>query len=252
MAARDGSGHGAHTVVSGGLVELAVLWGGFPLLGAGAGWLLTATAGWVAELPWAPVQELFELLDRLPEPQATAGTVLVGTLAGLVVAGLGTAERLVVTVDAARVELRRGGREQEFGRAEARGVFADGKELVLLDADGAELVRESSDLPADRLAAAFRSHGWAWTDGDPHRAAYRLWVPGLPGLPAGADALLRPRQRAVEKDRRDDARELRRELGRIGVVVRDEARRQYWRPSGRALPPGSEEPTSTERTPDGR
>ncbi|MGC4849971.1 YqeB family protein [Micromonospora sp. DT15] len=240
------------TVVSGGPLELAVLWGGFPLLGAGAGWLLAAATGWLARLPWVPFSDLIEWLDRLPEPQATAGTIGVGVLAGLVIAGIGTAERLIVTVDGAQVQLRRSDENRTIARVDTRVVFLADKHLVLLDADGAELVRESTDLPAAQLAAAFREHGWGWADDDPHRSAYRLWVPGLPGLPAGADALLRARDRAIERDRRDDARELRRELGQIGVVLRDEGKRQYWRLTTRALAPGPERPTSAEREPDGR
>ncbi|MGC4819192.1 YqeB family protein [Micromonospora sp. DT63] len=244
----DLAGHRPRTTVSDGPLELAVLWGGFPLLGAGAGWLLAATTGWLARLPWVPFSDLVEWLDRLPQPQATAGTIAVGTLAGLVLAGIGTAERLIVSVDAAQVRLRRADENRTVARADTRVVFLADKHLVLLDADGAELVRESTDLPAARLAAAFRAHGWAWADDDPHRSAYRLWVPDLPGLPAGADVLLRARERAIERDRRDDARELRRELGRLGVVLRDEGKRQYWR----TAVPGAGQPTSAEQEPKGR
>ncbi|MEV5210142.1 hypothetical protein AB0K35_21980 [Micromonospora sp. NPDC053740] len=240
------------TVVSGGPLELAVMWGGFPLLGAGAGWLLAAATGWLARLPWVPFSDLIEWLDRLPEPQATAATIGVGVLAGLVIAGIGTAERLIVTVDGAQVQLRRSDENRTIARVDTRVVFLANKHLVLLDADGAELVRESTDLPAAQLAAAFREHGWGWADDDPHRSAYRLWVPDLPGLPAGADALLRARDRAIERDRRDDTRELRRELGQIGVVLRDEGKRQYWRLTTRALASGPERPTSAEREADGR
>ncbi|MEH1165466.1 hypothetical protein V6V47_08775 [Micromonospora sp. CPCC 205539] len=248
----DAADYRRRAVVSGGPLELAVMWGGFPLLGAGAGWLVAAAVGWLAGLPWVPFHDLIEWLDGLPERPATAGTIAVGVLAGLVVAGIGTFERLIVTVDAARVRLRRGGEDTDVGRIDTRAVFVDGKHLVLLDADGAELAREKSDLPAAGLATAFRSNGWPWADDDPHRSAYRLWVPDLPGLPAGADALLRARERAIRKERGDDIRELRAELGRIGVVLRDEGKRQYWRLHGRAVLPGPEEPTSAERGPNGR
>ncbi|MGV9211512.1 YqeB family protein [Micromonospora sp. RB23] len=244
----DTAGYRPRTVVSGGPLELAVLWGGFPLLGAGAGWLLAASTGWLARLSWVPFGDLLRWLDRLPEPQATLGAVAVGVLGGLVVAGVGTAERLIVTVDSTQVRLRRADQVHTVARADTRVAFLADKHLVLLDGDGAELVRESTDLPAAQLAAAFRAHGWAWTDEDPHRSAYRLWVPDLPGLPAGADALLRARDRALGRDRRDDARELRRELGRLGVVLRDEGRRQYWR----TVAPRTGQPTSAEREREGR
>jgi len=54
-------------------------------------------------------------------------------------------------------------------------------------------------------------------------------VEDLPGLPEGAGALLRARAQALEKRKDREVAELRRELGRLGVVVRDEKRRQYWR-----------------------
>ncbi|MEU5942390.1 hypothetical protein ABZ807_25140 [Micromonospora sp. NPDC047548] len=222
-------GPGDAIVVDGGVGELVVMWAGFPLLGAGLGAALTVVAGWLADLPWVPFQHWFVLLAGLPEQQAFAGGMAVPALAGLLVAYVGTRERLTVTVDRIGVRLHRDGHGRDLARASVATVFVDGKALVLLDPDGAELAREKSDLGAERLRAAFTGQGWPWTEADPHRDAYRRWVDGLPGLPAGGDALLRARQRAVDANRRDDAGDLRRELARLGVVVRDEDGRQYWR-----------------------
>ncbi|MGN9808221.1 YqeB family protein [Micromonospora sp. BQ11] len=238
-------GPGAPVVVDGGRAELAVMWGGFPALGVGAGWLLALGAGWLAEQRWAPWRGLFELVADLPDPTAAAAGAALGALGGLAVAAVGTAERLAVTVDRERVRLRRHGADQEVPRRVVRAVFVDRKDLVLLGSDGSELARQKSDLAAGRLREAFRSHGWPWTDTDPHADAYRRWVPGLPGLPVGADALLRARQRALDADRGGEARELRAELARCGVVVRDTGRRQYWRSTASAPGPG-EDRTSPE------
>ncbi|WP_433390472.1 YqeB family protein [Micromonospora sp. KLBMP9576] len=243
-------GYGTPTRVDGGTAELALLWGGFPVLGAGAGWLLAAGARWITELPWVPFKGLFELVDGLPDAQAGIGGVALGALGGLAVAVLGTAERLTVTVDTGRARLRRGGGTREVGRRQVRAVFLDGKHLVLLGHEDEELAREKSDLSAARLATAFRAHGWPWTDADPHRDAYRRWVPGLPGLPAGADALLRARQRALDKGRDGEVRELRDELARTGLVVRDDRERQYWRLTRAA--PEPRDATSAEPEGDGR
>ncbi|MCZ7439486.1 hypothetical protein O7598_23990 [Micromonospora sp. WMMC241] len=216
-------------VVDGGVGELVLMWAGFPLLGAGLGAGLTALSGWIAGLAWFPFQDVFELLDGWPDQRSYplgAGAV---ALAGVALAVVGTRERLRVTVGRRSVELRRDGHGRDVARAEVTGVFADGKALVLLDAAGGELAREKSDLAVERLREAFTGQGWPWVDGDPHRDAYRRWVPGLPGLPAGADALLRARERAIEDSRDAEVRELHGELARLGVVVRDEGKRQYWR-----------------------
>ncbi|MEH1097832.1 YqeB family protein [Micromonospora sp. CPCC 205561] len=245
-------GYGTPTVVDGGAAELAVLWGGLPALGAGAGWLLAKGAGWLAGQPWVPAQDLFELVARLPDPQAGLGGVAIGTLGGLVVAAVGTAERLSVSVGTERVRLRRDRAERHVERRSVHAVFVDGKHLVLLGADDEEVARERSDLSADRLRAAFRAHGWPWAEGDPHRDAYRRWVPDLPGLPTGADALLRARQRALDADRGGEARELRGELARSGVVIRDDGKRQYWRLTRTAPRPRPRDATSPEPGVDGR
>ncbi|WP_432903784.1 YqeB family protein [Micromonospora matsumotoense] len=233
---------GAPTTVGGDVGELVVMWVGFPLLGAAVGGLLPLVADWVAGLPWAPVQGWFELVAGLPYRRALAGGVALGVLAGLFVAFVGTQERLIVTVDRAGARLRRDGVDRDLARRTVTAVFADRKELVLLDPAGAELARERSDLSPRRLRDAFREHGWPWQDADPHRDAFRRWVAGLPDLPPGADPLLRVRQQAVEADRQREARELRGELARLGVVVRDEGSRQYWRTV----------PLPREENPDGR
>ncbi|WP_328339697.1 YqeB family protein [Micromonospora sp. NBC_00421] len=233
---------GAATRVGGDVGELVVLWVGFPLLGAAVGGLLPLVADWVAGLPWAPVQGWFELVAGLPYRRALVGGVLLGVLAGLLVAHVGTRERLIVTVDRGGARLRRDGVDRDLPRGSVTAVFTDGRELVLLGPAGAELARERSDLSRRRLRDAFREHGWSWQDADPHREAYRRWVAGLPDLPPGADPLLCARQRAVDADRQRDARELRGELARLGVVVRDEDKRQYWRTV----------PLPREEKPDGR
>ncbi|MBO4164059.1 YqeB family protein [Micromonospora antibiotica] len=220
---------GAPTTVGGDLGDLLVMWVGFPLLGGALGGRLPMVADWVAGLPWAPVQGWFELVAGLPYRRALVGGLLLGMLAGLLLAHVGTRERLIVTVDRGGVRLRRDGVDRELARRTVTAVFVDRKELVLLGPAGAELARERSDLSGRRLGDAFREHGWPWQDGDPHRDTYRRWVAGLPELPPGADPLLGARQRAVEAGRQRDARELRGELARLGVVVRDEGRRQYWR-----------------------
>jgi hypothetical protein len=143
---------------------------------------------------------------------------------------LAVQERLTVTVTDDTVTLVRGGTTRSYGRPDVDAAFVDGKDLVLLARSGLELARERSDLRPERLAAALTRHGYRWrADGDPYREEFRLWVPDTPGLPSAANALLAARARALEKKAQDDVAELRAELLRLGVVVRDEQKRQYWR-----------------------
>lgn len=207
----------------------AALWLILPVLGAGLGWIARAIASWVASLPAAPFQGPFKLVAALPQPWATVATMALGVVAGLVLAFLIHLDNLTVTVHQDRVRLARGDVEREFDRGGVVAVFVDNKELVLLRADGSEWAREKHDLRTDRLANAFRRHGFTWRESDPYDAEFTRWVEETPGLPAAANALLKARAKAIKKGDHDDAKQLREELAKLNVVVRERDKRQFWR-----------------------
>jgi hypothetical protein len=221
---------GSTTVVAESRRLVALVWIGFPLLGAAVGWALQAGSIWLAGQPWVPKRRVFEFVADLPELPRTAVGTAVGLLVGLVIAGIAADERLMVRVTPELTVLVRGDKPgSRVDRAAVDVVFYDRKHLVLLDRSTAELAHEKHDLSADSLRAAFLAHGYPWRDGDPHEEEYRLWVKGAAALPPGADVLLEAREKALRRHKDDDARELRREVSRLGLVLRDRAHRQYWR-----------------------
>ena len=239
-ASRGGSsggpgGGGAATVVGPGPGErygVVVLLAG---LGAGLGALLKPFAGWALSLPWVPLRGPLRLIDMVPPTPALIGGVVLGIVAGLLLAAVNDAEHLNVVVTRDGLTLRRGEFEAAVPRTAVGAMFLDGTRLVVLGHRGQELCSRAGDISAQRLAAALGSHGYPWQpDGDPYRAAYRLWVPELPDLPGGVDALFAIRQRALDRDDLAEADLLRAELSELDVVVRDEkvpqvGQRQFWR-----------------------
>ncbi len=225
-----GPGGGERTVVAEPAGEWVLVFLGFPLLGTGAGWLVTFGADRISRWPVLPMGAVVRLIRDAPEPGTTVVALLVGALAGFTLAVIGWSERLVVLVSAREVVLRRGGQARAVPATEIAGAFTEGKCLVLLGPDTREVARESSGLPADRLRRTLLALGYRWhPDGDPWAGQFARWVEGLPGLPTGADALLRARQKALESGDTSDAAALREELSRIGVVVHEQGRRQFWR-----------------------
>ena len=66
------------------------------------------------------------------------------------------------------------------------------------------------------------------------RSVSPVWNASAIGLPAGADALLAIRAKAFTDSKRTaDAADLRAELIKLGVVVRDQGGKQYWRLASR-------------------
>jgi hypothetical protein len=205
-------------------------WLAGPVLGSLVGWGLKAIAGWVAALPWAPFQGPFKLITSIKEPYGLLGALALGLLAGLVLAYIVTHDLLTIAVSTDEVTFTRADAETTVERAAATAVFFDKKKIVILGAQGVELAREDSDLTRERVREAFVAHGFPWQDsGDPYAADFMVWVPDEPRLPVGANALFAAREKALSDDSNGTAAELRQELSKLGVVVREEKKRQYWR-----------------------
>ncbi|MFC3520771.1 hypothetical protein ACFPZ0_04650 [Streptomonospora nanhaiensis] len=237
MSPRASSAPGA-TVVSPSVGDRLLMWGLLPVVGGALGALLKPLSDWALSLPWFPFEGPMRLVTSIPDTPATIGGTVVGVIAGLVLAMIGEHEAGTVAVTDEEVTVTANGRTRTAPRERVSAVFKDGKRLVLLDPRGGELASGVVDLKPHRLAQAFRAHGYPWRgDGDPHAGDFRRWVPGLPELPAGAHALLAARAKALEKDQSSDAEDLREELSTLGVVVRDDRNRQYFR----RVPDASEE-----------
>ncbi|WP_306211703.1 YqeB family protein [Actinoplanes sp. RD1] len=197
--------------------------GGAVLLGA------ERAAGWLLDLPWVPLRFALEWLDSVPDPAASVVAAAIGLVGGSVIGAIGRYEDLRISVDGTAAVITRKGHTHTISRTDTSAVFLDDDHLVILGRDSTELVREESDLQDDRVAAAFREHGFPWRDGDPYGALFRRWVPELPDLSPAEHALLKARERALAKKDAGDAEELRRELAKEGIVVRDTGGSQHWR-----------------------
>lgn len=206
-----------------------VFYVGAVLIGSGVGWLLGIAVDWLASQKYAPMKGPARLVAEIPD----LALIGLGALAGLVVGGIAQYEQLVVRLEKSHVVLTRKGQQQRLAREDVGTVCRDGRELVVLGPEGRELARHECGIPFDRVAAVFTEHGYRWADADPYKDDFHLWVPDLPGLSTGANALLKARQKALEsKDSDDDVHMLREELARLGVVVKDEKQRQYVRTLG--------------------
>ncbi len=217
------------TTVATPLWARVAVWIGLPV--AGAALLLGVDRFadvWVG-LSWAPMRGPFRLIQNIPEPPATIGALVLGAIAGLILAALVDAESLSVRFTGLEVVLHRPGVTRTVPRSEVAVAFREKDRLVLLGRTGRELAREPFNSAPKRLAAAFRSQGIAWSEQDPYADAYRRWIPNSPDVPADANAVFAARQDALKSGDERDIGELREELARLGFVVRDDHKRQYWR-----------------------
>ena len=199
------------------------------LLARAPGWL-TALPAWVFSLPFLPDQGNLTALAEVMGPPALIVLAVIGLLAGAFLALLVSADAFVMTVDPDELVIRRG--DDEITRVptrEVRSALVEEGELVLQKRDGAEPFRGKTDLDVTAVQEALTGQGVIWEQADPYEREFTRWVDGIPGLDEHANAVLRERRQALEKEDEGDALALRQEAASRGVVVRDRAGVQQWR-----------------------
>ncbi|AWB44759.1 hypothetical protein DCC85_11390 [Paenibacillus sp. CAA11] len=209
---------------------LIMMYGGLGVVGAVIGYFIPSLAKWLLNLPWFPFEGPLKLIRKFDGPWLPFILGAVGLIIGVILAYIVAKETLRIILSDASVRLVIGDYTQDILREEMGSVFLDKKHLVILGRNGFELAREQSDESANKVAEAFKRHGYPWLDsGDPYKEEFCRWVPETPDLPAAANALLKARESALKKDEAEDIRDLRRELAKLGYIIRDEKSRQFWR-----------------------
>ena len=201
----------------------------FPVVGALLGWGVRALADWASGVDGLPFGQMTDLVASWNSPWSLVAIIAVGVVAGLAFALFAIHDDVKVTIGPGSLTLKRGDKSSTYQRAEIDALFIDAKHLVLLDRQTAELAREPFDAKADDLAAALRDRQYPWYEADPYTSAYRRWLDGAPELTQAENFVLRTREKALAEDDKDEAADIRNELTKLGLVVRDEGHRQYWR-----------------------
>ena len=229
------TGTPAGTVIGHSTGDKVLLFGGLPLAGLVLGFFLPRIADWAAGHSWVPFQGVLRLIAAWDSWWVVVACVVVGLVAGVVLAGMALDDTLKVTITSRSVEFLKHQKTVTVPREKVSVAFLDGKEIVLQDASSRELAREKHDQlksETPKIAAAFRAHGYPWSEaGDPHAAEFRRWIEDDPDLPPAVNAILKVRSRAFDEGDKGkaDLRELRTELTNLGYTIKDKDRKQYWR-----------------------
>jgi hypothetical protein len=208
--------------------RLAILIGA-PAIGLVFGFLLPPASKWISKLP-LPLLGPFKLIASFRTGWVVLVCVAFGLLVGLALAASALKESLTVKISDDKIELARDKAVRTIPRSDVDAVFTDGNKLVVLDRESRQLVRDKPEAKPDRLAQAFRVHGYPVVAGDPYAELYQQWQPDTPDLPSTVNSLLAAREVALRRKVTEDAAKLRDEVEKLGFTVRDDATHQFWRP----------------------
>lgn len=200
-----------------------------PILGALLGWFIPTIANWVIKLPFIPFEGVLEWVATLESHWVTVIAATIGVLAGIFFAVYAFSETLKIIITDEEVKLSVKENIKTIHKNDISAIYVEGKHLVFLDTDGVELFRGQPESKKELISEAFRQHKYPWTDKDPFENQYQRWIANHPDFPPHVNALLSARERALKNEESEEAKVLRKDLANLGVVIRDEDKRQYVR-----------------------
>lgn len=200
------------------------------LLGGLLGWYLPVIGNWILKLPIIPFEKIIEFIASWNSLWVSIVAAIIGIILGVLLALIIFAESLEVVITLEDLKLKLGDKEDTIDKKDISAIYMEKKQLIILGKDSNELYRESFDVKKEPVVqAAFNEYHYPWVEKDPFENQYERWVLGHPDFPEKINALLYARECALREDKKKDAKYLRVDLAKLGVVIKDENNGQYVR-----------------------
>ncbi|MCY8381179.1 hypothetical protein [Bacillus haynesii] len=217
------------TIIGLSKIEKALYWIIPPVLGAVLGWFLPVIADWVLTIPIVPFKGPLEFITSLNSFWVSIIAAVIGIVAGLFFSQYIFTEILQVFISDQNVKLLFKEKEEVIEKKDISAIYLEKKDLVVLGHKGTELYREQLESKRALAESAFKHHDYKWADEDPFKNEYQRWVADHPDFPSHINTLLLARERALLDNKHEEAKILRKDLAKLGVVIQDEDKRQYVR-----------------------
>lgn len=199
------------------------------ILGAIIGWFLPLIAKWILKLPFIPLEKLFIFVSHGNNFWVSIIAMIIGIVAGIISSIVILNESLKVMITDSNIELQTGDNQEIINKNDISSIFIENKTLIILGNHSNELYREIIESKRETTKEAFLYHHYPWKEEDPFINQYKRWVLGHTDFSEQTNALLYARGHALKNDEKDEAKQLRKDLAQLDVVIRDDKNAQYVR-----------------------
>ncbi|MCE5100091.1 hypothetical protein KJB80_09470 [Staphylococcus cohnii] len=199
------------------------------ILGGTIGWFLPTIAKWILKLPFIPLEKLFIFASHSNNFWFSISAMIIGVIAGIILSIFILSESLKVIISDDAVKLQIGDEQKIINKSDISAVYVEKKTLIILGKYSNELCRESLESKIETTKNAFLYHRYPWKEEDPFIKQYKRWVLGHPDFSNQINALLYAREQALKNDEEDEAKQLRKDLVQLNIVIRDDKNAQYVR-----------------------
>ncbi|MEO4052653.1 hypothetical protein [Solibacillus sp. CAU 1738] len=175
------------------------------------------------------ITKITDFLNSTFGEWATLLLIIIGLVIGFFLVIILLSKSPTVSISNSSIVIDNGLESLTFIRDEIQEIYYDEDELVIVGTSGHELLRESYDIRKETLKNAFRNYSYPFSLIDPYKTCFKLWSASTEELSTAANALMKARALAIKNKEKDEIIDISDELSKLGVIVKDDDTKQYWR-----------------------
>ncbi|MEI5891103.1 hypothetical protein DXB51_16955 [Bacillus cereus] len=180
-------------------------------------------------IPLFSDSKIIELLHSINPFWLPIILMLIGAIAGILFSLIIYSDALKMKINSESIHMSKDDQEKQITKANVKVVFVENRQVVVIDQEDREWLRETSDISPNKIKDTFLLHDFPWVEQDPYKQEYSLWKLEDERLSKSVNAILYKRRNAIREGNSKKKKHLRKDLNELGVFVKDEGEDQYIR-----------------------
>lgn len=129
----------------------------------------------IKKIPLFSDSKIIELLNFINPFWLPIILMLIGVIAGILFSLIIYSEALKMNITSESIHVNKDDQKKQITRLNVKAVFVDKRQVVIIDQEDREWLRETSDITPSKIKDTFLMHGFPWVEQDPYKHEYSLW-----------------------------------------------------------------------------
>ncbi|XCS11635.1 hypothetical protein GBG21_02035 [Aeribacillus pallidus] len=201
----------------------------FPFVLGTIGWFLPKLLDYIKSISFFSDSKVIQLLASFNPFWLSIILVFAGVVIGVLLSLTVYSEALKMSISDQEILINKDDSERIIRKSEVKEIFMEGHEVIITGHRGEELLREKTDISKEKIRNIFLYHHYPWFEQDPYVDKYILWTLEDHTLGEKVNSILYERRKAIREGDKKKAKNLKKDLNELGVVVKDQGEDQYIR-----------------------
>lgn len=201
----------------------------FPVVLGIIGWFFPKLLNVLSKIPILSDSKVIKLLQSFNPFWVSIILMIVGIIIGILLSLEVYNETLKMEINDQEILIKKDNKEIITKKADIKEIYMEDNEVVIISKKGQELLRETTDINKEEIRNIFTYHHYPWCDHDPYADEYILWTLENQSFGEKINSILYERRNAIRDGDKKKANHLKKDLGELGIIVKDRNGNQYVR-----------------------